>query len=264
MSNTPSQPPHQIDSVEALLERLRGARSNNASRWYRGQSNEEWDLTPRLARDKGHLADEVPMLHRFQQRAAARSHFRPSSTWEWLCLAQHYGLPTRLMDWTESPLVALFFAVERRGTELDQRDAAFFEIDPAQLNKLALPNGPSVVMLDEHDLLDDYLPGHSAGERRFPVAAIAGRSFDRITAQSGTFTVTPTDRHVDLTTLKGTATERRGLMDVEPASLVTKSVIPAAAKEPILAALADMSITASAVYPDLEYIATELRETYSR
>lgn len=55
--------------------------------------------------------DEREALQRF--KAAARPYLTavPDSEWDWLALAQHNGLPTRLLDWTTNPLVALYFAV---------------------------------------------------------------------------------------------------------------------------------------------------------
>lgn len=85
---------------------------------FRGQMEKSWDLLPGLARPKYFrpeiLQFENNILSEFKRRAIPflPKTFNSSSEWEWLALAQHYKLPTRLLDWTENPLVALFFAFE--------------------------------------------------------------------------------------------------------------------------------------------------------
>ena len=72
--------------------------------WFRGHSKASFNLLPSLARDPKALERESLLSKRFKQNAYPFRQTPPQSEWEWLFLMQHFGIPTRLLDWTESPL----------------------------------------------------------------------------------------------------------------------------------------------------------------
>ena len=89
---------------------------NSPSAYYRGVSDTEHRLLPTIGRHphldgSGLLNLEQQLLKEFKRCSPPYLPRLPSSEFEWLLIAQHYGIPTRLLDWTTNPLVALYFAV---------------------------------------------------------------------------------------------------------------------------------------------------------
>src|ERR1700721_1792040 len=116
-----SETPHLVASVSEFLGLVEKytkewfTKEKTWGAWFRGQTNSEWALRPAIYRQKprgrGLRAIEDEIRQEFIVRAPSLSAERPQNSWEWYFLMQHCGAPTRLLDWTESAMIALFFAV---------------------------------------------------------------------------------------------------------------------------------------------------------
>ena len=83
------------------------------TRWvFRGCGSRNYKLLPTVGRPPSYSREaEINLFRAFKRSAGQFAPASPTNDWEWLSMAQHHGLPTRLLDWTTNPLVACFFAV---------------------------------------------------------------------------------------------------------------------------------------------------------
>ena len=104
---------------------------------YRGMSSADFKLTTSLFRNCKQLSGKLerPLLHNFTKYAVLEEPIIEGNIWKQMIVGQHHGIPTRLLDWSFSPLMALHFAMtETDLDEMAQHDAAVWKIDIDELH----------------------------------------------------------------------------------------------------------------------------------
>jgi hypothetical protein len=154
--------------------------------WYRGHSNEDWNLVPSLIREDDWELKEKELFLEFS-KTASRLFDKRSNDWEILFDMQHYWIPTRLLDWTTVMGVAIAFILHN--DYADAQNSALFVLDPTSLNRLS---GREEVINVPEDKRFEYKTIY--WEKRpvqieKPLAIRPGQQSDRIRAQKGVFTV---------------------------------------------------------------------------
>jgi hypothetical protein len=111
------------------------AKYRNPRDWvFRGQGDATWPLLPKAGREPYFKVHDNWLFREWRRKAIEYTGTRWESDWDWLAIAQHHGLPTRLLDWTENPLNAVYFAVrEPQATDAVVYAARFYEtVNPSK------------------------------------------------------------------------------------------------------------------------------------
>lgn len=134
---------------------------------YRGQSNSNWSISSGLSRVSKNVpgSDLVGRARNAFKIFDAERHgyyaLANNSPWDVLALAQHYGLPTRLLDWTLSPMVALFFALD--GVRFKRQPLAKLSQTFRNIPARQIIRQGDIVAFPEHDAAVYMIPRESAG-----------------------------------------------------------------------------------------------------
>ena len=226
-----------VDDLEAFLSQRR---STSALRIFRGQGA-KWPLLPHLGRveTRGSLrAVETKLLESFKKEAPQFAPNIPNNPWDWLALAQHHGLPTRLLDWSLDPYVALWFAVRRRPKKAEHSPELW----------IFTPNGEDII--DRKADQDPYRGTWTKVFRPEPW-------FPRVREQKGAFTV-----------FKYNEKWKRGFVPLEENKKLShqleRIMFPAYKAASIRRSLAERNILLPSLFPDLDRICHRLKQQYTR
>jgi hypothetical protein len=203
------------------------------------------------------LEGDLQLRVEFERRAGQLTTERPSSEFEWYFLMQHYGAPTRLLDWTDGALIALYFAVQSHVEDDDygNEDAAVWVLDPLRLNhkSLGTPERPDVPVLTPHSSrAQKYMP--KVGTRttpipKSPIAIDPPHVSKRLAVQRSRFVLFGSNQDGIETVMRGD-------------DRLTKITIDAQSCKMIYRDLLTCGLSRNTLFPDLEGLGGELARAW--
>lgn len=239
----------KIESVADILETQKYVvdEFKGSVPWWRGHADSTWNLVPYVHRIALPRYEQNISLAFFHEAKSRYSNYPPNdNTSAWLSLMQHYRLPTRLLDWSETCLVAAYFAVSNK--KLQSIPSAMWALWPSELNKNQI--GKEVTVASNHESLSNHFEASVHGnpkneEKEKTTIAFNPEETDiRMMVQASKFTI-----HSDATPIE--------MLD-KAGSFLRRFEIPPEAKEKILEELDSLKINRATLFPDLENLAKDI------
>lgn len=229
----------RVEDVESFLLEMVPRLGFQRAPIYRGHASVDWKLYPELFRESLERTEfstwsdlESALLIQLKQRARGELDYEPMTELEWMSVAQHFGLPTRLSTWTENALVALYFAAER--TEGDA-DGVVWRIMPGNRN---------LVISQDYEQLPErtqiYLPQKMTPAMANQKVCYLCHPLPGENARPESF-----EDHYELG---------------DDNICLTRIVIPAGAKDFIRSRLATMGVDRRMLFPGLHGLCRQIRE----
>lgn len=251
-----------IPSVDSLIRHVNGLPNNY---FFRDQADASWPLKSSLERVIG-LEWTAAKAQQFEDFALQqfRSKFHlydhenshPTSKLAWLSVMQHYGVPTRLLDFTESPYIALYFALESYSHHLGKEIALFAfdysavlqrSIDHIQSKDLGFRETRASVFERQDEIFDSVVDRFSYDIAWIAEPLVLNARLDR---QGGSFLLSG-NRSLQIEAVLGLPLYQDADMQ--------KLVIPPDLVSGVFALLRKMNITSKSLYGDLEGLARSIR-----
>jgi hypothetical protein len=251
MTNT-----YTINTIEHMVE----VATTLSRSWFRGHSRIHGELTPRVFRAqydsirKMRPQFELSLIEAFKRGAPALQANIPKQEDHiaWLFLMQHHGVPTRLLDWTKSALVALYFVVSEHPSE----DGELWAMYPEALNEqsgfhgIPLPNHPILHYFAQEPRRDPKKLVEELGLVKIPNHPLAVEppvNFPRMAAQLSTFTIHPTPKPGN--SIPELLPEEKHLV---------RYIIPTGSKESLRRDLTALGIKRGILFPDLDSLSIDI------
>lgn len=239
-----SEPVESIVEYISRIEEIKIKSENKGNKselLFRGQ-REDLPLLPKLARLKlnGNLLDvEKLILEEFKRSCSSFTEIQPDNNWDLLALAQHHGLPTRLLDWSYSALVALWFAVQK---------------EPEEHQGLK-KNGVVWVLCPEVEDFRDTSKDEDPLSNKITKIFRSRVMSKRISAQSGVFTIHKVMEENKLISLEKNKVFKKGLMKI----IISAEFFPSIRKS-----LSMLGTNDAQIFPDMDGLCRYLERRFSK